>query len=164
MASSTDRIEKQVLLHVPLARVWRAISDAQEFGSWFGVRFDGPFAGGARVTGRMVPTTVDSEVAESQKPYEGRRFEITVDRMEPMRLFSFRWHPYAVEPDVDYSNEPTTLVVFELEETADGTRLTIIESGFDGIPLARRAQAFEMNEGGWEAQLNLIRKYLARRV
>lgn len=162
MTSSTDHIEKQVLLHAPLERVWRAISDAQEFGSWFGVRFDGPFVAGGHVTGQIVPTTVDPEVAKRQKPYEGRRFDITIDRIEPMRLFSFRWHPFSIDPEIDYSREPTTLVVFQLEETPDGTLLTITESGFDGIPLERRAKAFEMNEQGWEAQLALIGKYLAR--
>jgi uncharacterized protein YndB with AHSA1/START domain len=91
MTSSTDRIEKQVLLHAPLERVWRAISDAQAFGSWFGVRFDGPFVAGEHLAGRIVPTTADPEVAASQEPYEGRRFDITVARIEPMRLFSFRW-------------------------------------------------------------------------
>lgn len=162
MTSSTDRIEKQTLLKAPLERVWRAISDAQEFGIWFGVRFDGPFASGTRLTGRMVPTDVDEEVAKTQKPYEDQLFDITVERIEPMRHFSFRWHPYAIEPGMDYSKEPTTLVVFELEETSSGTRLTVTESGFDSIPLDRRAAAFESNEGGWEAQLMLIEKYLAR--
>ena len=160
MPTGTDRIEKEILLRAPLTRVWRAISDAEEFGRWFGVRFDGPFVAGEHLTGRIVPTSVGPEVAESQKPYEGSRFDITVDRIDPMRRFSFRWHPYAVDPDVDYSAEPTTLVVFELEEVPDGTRLRITESGFDAIPLERRATAFEMNEQGWEAQLSLIEKYL----
>lgn len=164
MASSTDHIEKQVLLKAPLKRVWRAISDAQAFGSWFGVRFNGPFVAGEHLTGRIVPTTVDPEVAESQKPYEGIRFDITVESIEPMRLLSFRWHPYAIDPEVDYSKESTTLVVFELEERPDGTLLTITESGFDSIPVARRAAAFEMNEQGWEAQLALIEKYLAQKT
>ena len=162
MASSTDRIEKRILLRAPIERVWSAISDAEEFGSWFGVRFNGPFRAGEHLTGQIVPTTVDVDVAESQKPYEGRHFDITVDRVEPTRLFSFRWHPYAVDPEIDYSREPTTLVVFELEETPDGTMLAITESGFDRIPLARRAEAFSMNEQGWEAQLTLVEKYLAR--
>lgn len=164
MASSTDRIKKQVLLHAPLEQVWRAISDAREFGSWFGVNFDAPFVAGEHMTGQIVPTTVDPEVAKSQEPYEGSLFEITVEQIEPMRHFAFRWHPYAVDPDVDYSKEPTTVVTFELEETSNGTLLTITESGFDGIPLARRVEAFEMNEHGWEAQLTLIKKYLAIRV
>jgi uncharacterized protein YndB with AHSA1/START domain len=161
MVSPADRIEKQVFLRAPRERVWRAISDAKEFGSWFGVAFDGPFVAGARLTGRIVPTSVDPEVAEKQKPYEGRRFEITVERIEPMRRFSFRWHPFAVDESVDYSKEPTTLVVFELEEVSGDTRLTIAESGFDGIPLARRAKAFQSNEQGWTAQAKLIEKYLA---
>jgi len=162
MTSSTDRIEKQILLKAPLERVWRAISDSQEFGIWFGVRFDGSFAPGARLTGKLVPTDVDAEIAKTQKPYEGQLFDITVERIEPMRHFSFRWHPYALEPGMEYSKEPTTLVVFELEETPSGTRLEITESGFDKVPLDRRAAAFESNEGGWEAQLTLIEKYLAR--
>ncbi|HET7553365.1 MAG TPA: SRPBCC family protein [Gemmatimonadaceae bacterium] len=162
MASTTDRIEKQLLLHAPLERVWRAVSDAKEFGSWFGMRLDGPFTAGARLGGQIVPTTVDPEVAAAQKPYEGQRFDIMVERVEPMRLLSFRWHPGVPDPDADLSKEPTTLVVFELEERSDGTLLTITESGFDSIPLARRAEALEGNEQGWEAQLTLIEKYLAR--
>ena len=158
---STDRLERHVTLRAPIERVWRAISDAREFGSWFGVAFDGPFAPGARLTGRIVPTTVDAEVAASQKPYEGATFEIWVERVEPPRRFSFRWHPYAVDPGTDYSKEPTTLVVFELEEVPGGTGLTITESGFDQIPLERRAKAFEMNAQGWAAQAKLIGKYLA---
>ena len=116
MATNTDRIEKRGLLRAPRERVWRAISDSSQFGSWFGVEFEGPFVAGSRMIGRIVPTTVDAEVARSQKPYEGTPFEITVERIEPQRLFSFRWHPYAVDAAVDYSKEPTTLVVFELEE------------------------------------------------
>jgi uncharacterized protein YndB with AHSA1/START domain len=159
---STDRIEKKVLLHASPARVWQAISDAEAFGRWFGVRFDGPFVAGARLTGRIVPTTVDADVAELQKPHEGKAFEFIVDRIEPTRRFSFRWHPYAVEPGIDYSKEPTTLVVFALEEVPGGTLLTISESGFDQIPLARRATAFKANDGGWAAQARLIEKYLAK--
>lgn len=164
MKSSTNRIEKQVLLHAPLERVWSAISNAKEFGSWFGVQFDGSFVAGEQTTGQIVPTTVDSEVAKTQEPHKGKPFEITIERIEPMQHFSFQWHPYAVEPDVDYSKEPTTLIVFELEETDEGTLLTITESGFDNIPLERRAKAFEMNEQGWQAQLTLIRKYLEQRA
>jgi uncharacterized protein YndB with AHSA1/START domain len=160
MASQTDRIEKQVLLKAPLARVWRAVADAGEFGSWFGVAFEGDFAPGARVVGRIVPTTVDAEVAATQKPYEGTRFEIAVERVEPMRRLSFRWHPFAVDPGVDYAKEPTTLVTFALEEVEGGTRLTVTESGFDAIPLERRARAFEMNERGWAGQTRLVEKYV----
>jgi uncharacterized protein YndB with AHSA1/START domain len=162
MAANTDRIEKKVLLRAPRERVWRAISDSKQFGSWFGVEFDGPFVANSRVVGKIVPTTVDPEVARSQKPYEGFTFEFSIDRIEPQRLFSFRWHPFAVEAGVDYSKEPTTLVLFELEENFNGTVLTITESGFDSIPLERRAKAFNANEQGWTAQAKLIEKYLAR--
>ncbi len=161
MAPPTDRIEKQIVLEAPLARVWRAVSDANEFGSWFGVAFDAPFAPGARLTGRIVPTTVDPQVAASQQPYEGRTFEVFVERVEPMRRFSFRWHPFAVDPGTDYSKEPTTLVTFDLDEVPGGTRLTIVESGFDRLPAGRRAKAFEMNAQGWAAQARLVERYLA---
>lgn len=155
--SDTDRIEKQVLLRAPLERVWRAISEASEFGAWFGVEFDAPFAPGATVPARIVPTKVDPEVAKMQEQHAGISFAIMVERMEPMSLFSFRWHPGVSEPD---PGDPTTLVSFELEERPDGTLLTITESGFDGIPLARRAEAFESNEHGWSIQTTLIAKYL----
>jgi len=108
-----------------------------------------------------VPTTVDPEAARRQKQYEGVKFEFAIDRIEPQRLFSFRWHPFAVEPGVDYSKEQATLVTFELQEKAGGTMLTVTESGFDRIPLERRAKAFAANEQGWAAQIKLIEKYLA---
>src|ERR1700691_1087485 len=104
----TDRIEKKILLRAPRKRVWRALSDSTEFGSWFGMKFDGPFEPGAKMHGVIVPTTVNAEVAAAQKPYEGTSFDITIEQMEPERLFSFRWHPGAVEPGVDYSIEPAT--------------------------------------------------------
>ena len=132
---SSDRIEKKILLRAPRERVWRALSDSTEFGSWFGMKFNGPFAPGACMHGTIVPTTADAATASAQKKYEGIPFDITIEQMEPQRLFSFRWHPGAVEPGRDYSNEPTTLVVFALEETADGIMLTMTESGFDGIPI-----------------------------
>src|SRR5882762_5601274 len=156
----TDRVEKKILLHAPLPRVWQAVSDATEFGTWFGVKFDGPFTAGARMRGTLVGTAVDADVAKAQKQYEGIPFEITVDRIEPERLFSFRWHPNAVEEGVDYSGEPTTLVVFSLNEVDKGVMLTITESGFDQIPLARRTEAFTANENGWSIVVNLIDKYL----
>lgn len=136
-----DRIEKQVLLRAPLARVWRAITDSQQFGSWFGVKFNAPFKAGERIVGQIAPTTADPEVAA---------------------LYSFRWHPAAIDPKVDYSGEPATLVEFALKEAPDGVMLTVTESGFDRIPLSRRAEAFKMNEGGWAAQMTLIEKYLAK--
>jgi uncharacterized protein YndB with AHSA1/START domain len=159
--TNADRIVKKTLLRATRERVWRAVTDAQEFGAWFGVEFDAPFTAGARMTGKIVPTKADEEVAKLQKPHEGKTFEMTIDRIEPQRLFSFRWHPFAVDPAVDYSSEPTTLVVFEMESVVEGTLLTITESGFDRIPLARRAQAFTANEGGWTHQSKLIEKYLS---
>jgi uncharacterized protein YndB with AHSA1/START domain len=160
---NTDRIEKTVFLRASLDRVWRALTDSAEFGAWFGMRADGPFQPGRQVRAVIAPTTVDPEVAAGQKPYEGTPFVITIERMEPQHLFSFRWHPYAVEPGVDYASEPTTLVVFTLEEQNGGVLLTVTESGFDQIPLERRAQAFTSNERGWAVQMRLIEAYLVRR-
>lgn len=157
---STDRIEKQVLLRAPRKRVWRALADSTEFGTWFGMRFNGPFVPGAVMSGVIMPTTVDAEVAAAQQKYEGVPFNITIEQIETERLFSFRWHPGAVEPGFDYSGEPMTLITFSLEEVADGTMLTIVESGFDQIPLARRAKAFTANEQGWSMVVKLIDEYL----
>lgn len=162
MAEVSDRIEKKVVLRAARARVWCAVSDAREFGVWFGVVFDGPFVAGKPLSGKIVPTQVDEEVAKLQAPHTGKAFEIVVDRIEPERLFSFKWHPFAIDPAVDYSSEPATLVVFELSDVPEGTELKITESGFDRIPLARRAAAFTANEGGWAHQLKLVEKYLAR--
>ena len=155
-----DRIEKQITLKAPLTRVWNAISNAHEFGAWFGVTFDGPFVAGASIRGRITPTTVDPEVAKLQEPHAGMPFDITIERIEPPRLFSFRWHPSALDTNTDYSGEPTTLVAFELIAVESGTHLVITESGFDGIPLVRRAQAFTANDGGWTHQARLLEKYL----
>lgn len=162
MSTVPDRIQKQITLRAPQSRVWSAISNAEQFGTWFGVKFDGPFAAGKRITGKMTPTQVDPEVAAQQKPYEGMAFDFIVDRIEPEHLFSFWWHPFAIDPKVDYAHEEATLVVFELEQIDGGTRLTITESGFDRIPLERRAKAFTANEGGWAIQTRLIEKYLLR--
>lgn len=156
-----DFIEKKILLRAPLERVWRAISDSNEFGTWFGVRFDGPFAPGASIRGVITPTKVDAEVARAQKQYEGTPFEIVVERIEPERVLSFRWHPCAVEPGMDYSVEPSTLVVFALEETPDGVMLTVTESGFDQIPIERRAKAFSANEQGWNMMVKVFEAYVA---
>ncbi len=146
---STDRIEKQVLLRSPVSRVWRALTDAAEFGSWFRVKLETGFAVGKTATGNI-----------THPGYEHLRFEALVERMDTERLFSFRWHPYAVEPKVDYSKEPTTLVEFRLEEKKGGTLLTVVESGFDRIPVERRALAFRMNAGGWTAQVENIRRHV----
>jgi uncharacterized protein YndB with AHSA1/START domain len=155
----TDRIQKKVLLRAPLKRVWRALADSTEFGSWFGMKFDGPFVPGAHMHGVVVPTKVNADVAKEQRKYEGIPVEITIEKMERERLFSFRWHPYAIEPGVDYSVERTTLIEFVLEEMKDGVMLTVTESGFDQIPLARRVKAFTANERGWGMVVKLIEEY-----
>ncbi len=160
MTSSTDRIEKRVFLRAPQGRVWRAITDAGEFGTWFGLELEGSFAPGAPVTGRIKPTKVDAAVAQLQEKYAGMPLAFFVERIEPMSFFSFRWHPFAIESAVDYSSEPMTLVTFTLEPAEGGTVLTVVESGFDAIPIERRASAFEANEGGWAIQLQLVEKYL----
>ncbi|MBN1240990.1 MAG: SRPBCC family protein [Gammaproteobacteria bacterium] len=160
MNETTDRIEKRVLLKASRERVWRAISDARQFGTWFGVEFEGEFVAGEVLKGRMVPTKMDAEVAKSQEAYAGVEFVILVERIEPMGLLSFRWHPYELEADRDPMQEPMTLVTFDLEEAAEGTMLTITESGFDAVPLEKRAQAFASNEQGWEIQSRLIEKYV----
>jgi uncharacterized protein YndB with AHSA1/START domain len=157
---NTDRIEKNILLKTTLSRAWRALTDFEEFGRWFGVKFDEPFVPGALMRGSVVPTAINPELGKKQKSYEGAPFEVTVEQMEPERLFSFRWHPFAVERGVDYSNEPTTLVVFTLEESEGGVLLTVIESGFDRIPEARRARAFSANSGGWVMAIQLIAEYV----
>ena len=138
---STDRIEKRIELAAPVARVWRALTDYRDFGEWFGVKLEGPFVPGEITRGHI-----------THPGYEHLVMEVVVQRMEAERLFSFDWHPYAVDPDVDYSQESPTLVEFRLEPAGDGTLLSVTESGFDALPAARRAEAFRMNDGGWTAQ------------
>ena len=157
----TDKIEKRIVLKASLERVWRAVSEPAQFGAWFGAAIDGPFVAGQEVVGRIAPTKADPEVAKLQEPYAGAPWRIRVERIEPMRLFSFRWHPFAIDPAYDYSQEPMTLVTFTLAEVEGGVLLTITETGFDRLPLARRAKALESNTGGWEHQTKLIEKYLA---
>jgi uncharacterized protein YndB with AHSA1/START domain len=147
---STDRIEKTIFLRAPRSRVWRAIATPEEFGAWFGVKLDGAFAPGARVSGRI-----------TNPGYEHLTMEITIERMDPERLFSYRWHPAAIDPNADYSGEPTTLVEFRLDEVPGGTQLTVVESGFDRVPAARRAEAYRMNEGGWAQQMKNIERHVA---
>jgi len=149
-AESTDRIEKTVVLRAPRSRVWRALTDAGEFGTWFGVALEGEFAVGEAIRGQI-----------TYPGYEHLTMEVTVEAMEPERLFAYRWHPNAVDPEMDYSAEPTTLVEFRLEEVPEGTRLTVLESGFDRIPAERRAEAFRSNTSGWEAEMESIRKHVA---
>ncbi|MEO8579826.1 MAG: SRPBCC family protein [Gemmatimonadales bacterium] len=149
--TSTDRIEKRVVLRAPRSRVWRALTRHDEFGKWFGVNLENGFAEGATVRGNI-----------TIKGYEHGTLELKIERLEPENLFSYRWHPYAVDPKNDYSSEPMTLVEFRLEDANDGTVLTIVESGFDRIPLARRAEAFKMNDGGWNGQIKNIERYVTQ--
>ena len=150
-SQSTDRIERAITLKAPRSRVWRALSNAEEFGDWFGVKLKGKsFAAGQRVQGQI-----------THPGYEHVVWDVLIERLEPERLLSWRWHPGAVDPDIDYSQEPTTLVVFELKEVEGGTLLSVVESGFDSLPPARRLDAFRMNSGGWDAQMVRFEKHVA---
>lgn len=144
-----DRIEKVVELEAPIDRVWRAVTDPEEFGQWFRVKLDTPFAVGEMARGRI-----------THPGYEHLKWEVKVVRMEKPRLFAFEWHPYAIDPNVDYSKEPPTRVEFRLEPNGDGTRLIIVESGFDRIPAHRRDEAMRGNESGWAAQMDNIRAHV----
>ncbi len=157
-----DRIYKTITLRTSRGRAWSAISDAKEFGDWFGATFDGPFAPDRRVTGTIAPTTADPDVAKQQLAYAGMPIELIIDRIEPDRLIAFYWHPFAIDLTVHYDLEPMTLVELELEDDPEGVVLTITESGFDRLPPARRERAFTANERGWELQTLLVQKHLAR--
>jgi uncharacterized protein YndB with AHSA1/START domain len=145
----TDRIEKRIELKAPISRVWRALTDYREFGQWFSVEIEGPFVPGQPARGQL-----------TYPGYEHLKWEVVVQKMEPERLFSFTWHPYAVDPKMDYSNETPTLVEFRLESTTSGTLLLLSESGFDKIPSGRRLEAFRMNDGGWTQQMKNIEKHV----
>ena len=147
----TNRIEKRIELKAPVSRVWRALTDYREFGQWFRVKLDGPFVPGQVSRGHI-----------TYPGYEHLKWEAVVQKMEPERLFSFIWHPYAVNPKMDYSKETPTLVEFKLEKTASGTLVLLAESGFDKIPSDRRAEAFRMNDGGWAEQMKNIEKHVAQ--
>ncbi|MDB5978012.1 MAG: hypothetical protein JWR07_4772 [Nevskia sp.] len=150
MNASTDRIERQILLKVPRSRVWRALSNAEEFGNWFGVALKGQhFVAGQWTQGHI-----------TYPGYEHVIFNVLVEQIIPERRLSMRWHPYAIDPAIDYSNEPTTLIVFELQEVEGGTLLTLAESGFDKLPAERRQEAFRMNSGGWDQQMVNIEKHV----
>ncbi|HEY8794142.1 MAG TPA: SRPBCC family protein [Gemmatimonadaceae bacterium] len=148
-ATSTDRIEKQIVLDSPRSRVWRAITDVSEFNAWFGVELTSPFTTGAKVSGKINIPGYEHVVAT-----------VWVEKIEPEHRFSFRWHPSAIDPKVDYSKEPTTLVTFTLEDVKGGTKLTVVESGYDALPESRRAAAFANDESGWESQTQRISAYL----
>jgi uncharacterized protein YndB with AHSA1/START domain len=150
---TTDRIEKQIDLEAPVSRVWRALTDYREFGEWFRVKLEGPFVAGQVSRGQL-----------TFPGYEHLQMEVVVQRIEPERFFSYTWHPYAIDPKVDYSKETPTLVEFTLEKSAKGTLLKVTESGFDKIPSARRQEAFRMNENGWQQQLKHIESHVAQRT
>lgn len=149
---SSDRIERKILLKAPRSQVWRALVNAEAFGQWFGVALEGRrFVAGERTQGQI-----------TYPGYEHLIWDVAVERVEPERVFSFRWHPYAIEPQVDYSQEPETRVQFELEDMDGGTLLKVVESGFNGIPEARRLKAFRMDSRGWDEQMANIEAFLAK--
>jgi uncharacterized protein YndB with AHSA1/START domain len=163
-------IEKRITLRAPVARVWRAIADAREFGSWFGFTFDGPFVAGKPIRGTFDGKLDEAAIVDHQKklgltpskvklPLPNSVFA-TVESIEPERYFSFRWVPYGIDADADPEHEPTTLVEFRLEPVAEGTLLTVVESGFERVPAHRRARAFRMNEGGWHGQAENLQRYV----
>ncbi|WP_394830736.1 SRPBCC family protein [Pendulispora rubella] len=153
MTTTTDRIEKKVLLRAPRSRVWNALTTAEEFGTWFEVELTekGKFVVGARIEGRF---SKNEPIAPM----------MTIERLEPEQLFSYRWVPYSMEATMNYDSESKTLVEFRLEEQEGGVLLTVVESGFDSIPAARRAKAYQMNEGGWTQQMDNIERYVAART
>ena len=168
--SSFDRIEKAILLRAPVERVWRAITDVSEFGQWFGVKLNEPFAPGRAITGSFkgefnaqdiakYQTSIGLEPAPIRQPEPNAVF-CTVEEMDAPRLFSFRWIPYGLDAECDPAREPTTLVEFRLEAVAGDTRLTVTESGFEGVPAHRRKRAFLMNDGGWSAQIENIKRHV----
>jgi uncharacterized protein YndB with AHSA1/START domain len=149
--STTDRIERKILLKASRARIWRALSDAKEFGDWFGVDFKGKsFEPGKSIKGQI-----------TYPGYEHIEMEVLIEQVVPERLLSWHWHPAAIDPAVDYSQEPTTLVVFELQQGEGGVVLSVVESGLDMIPLSRRAAVFRMNSSGWDEQMSNIEKHVA---
>ena len=146
--NETDKIEKQIELKAPVTRVWRALTDYREFSEWFGVDLETPFIPGKTSRGKV-----------TYPGYEHVTFEVTVQEIEPERLFSITWHPYAVDPGKDYSTEPSTLVEFRLQKTGTGTLLTVTESGFSKLPPDRRDEALRMNDDGWTEQLKNIERH-----
>ena len=146
-----DQIEKRIEIAAPVARVWRALTDHREFGDWFQIKMDGPFVAGEKVAGQI-----------TFPGYEHLRMEVAVKAIEPVSYFSYTWHPFAIDPKVDYSQETPTLVEFRLEPVAGGTLLVVVESGFAKLPKERYADAFRMNNRGWEQQLESIKAYVEK--
>lgn len=150
--TDTNSITKEIQIRAPRSRVWRALTDAEEFGAWFGAVLEGDIRAGATTKGRI-----------TSKGYEHLQLALEIDRLQPESYFSYRWHPYAIDPNVDYSSEPTTLIEMFLEERDGGTHLRVVESGFDRIPAHRRAEALKMNTGGWAAQMENIKRHAESR-
>ena len=150
MTQTTDRIEKTTVLRAPQTRVWRALTDATQFGAWFGIKLDELFAVGQSVKGQL-----------TIRGYEHLTLDMSIERIDPEEYFAYRWHPYAIDPKTDYSTEPMTLVEFRLKSVPEGTELTIVESGFDRIPAHRRDEAYRMNDGGWKGQIENLRRYVS---
>ena len=146
-----NQIEKRIEIAAPVSRVWQALTDSRQFGEWFRVKMDGPFVAGQPLSGQI-----------THPGYEHLRMEIMVKAIEPEKFFSYTWHPYAIDPKVDYTKEEPTLVEFRPEPIAGGTLLTVTESGFDKIPSARRAEAFKSNDGGWGQQMKNIEAYVSK--
>jgi uncharacterized protein YndB with AHSA1/START domain len=144
-----NRIEKHIDLKASPSRVWKALTDHNEFGQWFGVNLEGPFVVGKTVAGKL-----------TYPGFEHMQWAVEVKKMEPERLFSFTWHPYAIDVTIDYSKETPTLVEFTLEPNGSGTHLTVTESGFDKIPADRQLEAFRKDEEGWTEQMENIAKYV----
>lgn len=166
-----DRIEKHIVLQAPVSRVWRALTDAEEFGAWFGVELDGPFLEGREVRGTFTFSLDEAEIVEFQKslgvspsgvkmPEPHSLFGV-VERIEPEHYFSYRWHPYGLDAEADLPNEPMTLVEFRLDAVPEGTRLTVTESGFERVPAHRRLRAFRMNDDGWASQLENVARHVS---
>jgi uncharacterized protein YndB with AHSA1/START domain len=147
---TTDRIEKTTVLRAPQTRVWRALTDHTQFAAWFGIRFDEPFAVGRTIKGQV-----------TSRGYEHVILDMAIERMDPEEHFAYRWHPHAVDANIDYSAEPMTLVEFRLKSVPEGTELTIVESGFDRIPAHRRDEAYRLNDGGWTSQIENLRRHVS---
>lgn len=159
---SEDRIEKHVVVHAPRERIWKVLADAEEFGRWFGARFEGPFVAGRSLRGVIAPSVLDTREDIASHPYQGKPMVLHIERMDPPSRFSFRWHPLEVRSNSQGGEGPSTLVEFTLEETKGGTKVTVVESGFSKLPAAERHPCFESHDGGWAIQVQRIRTYSER--
>lgn len=148
-----NQIEKTIRLKAPMSRVWRALTDHREFSEWFKMNLNAPFVAGSETIGH-----VNCGAAENLE------VRIKVVKMEPETLFSYTWHPYAIDPDRDYSAEEPTHVTFRLADHGGETELTVTETGFPNLPADRRLEAFRMNTEGWTVQVDNIKRYVEARI